>query len=345
MPKTIESEVFAVGIWNNLKFTLDDLKGIATNFKLLRDAQRVPLKLGHNPEQKVTDGQPALGWVDDVWIDEKQTPAKLMARFTDVPSIIAKAFKKKLYRNVSIELDFDVMHKKKNYDIVLSAIALLGADIPAVNNLADLAAFMTRDPLTANRSASFSAISTNKSTEGNDMPTIEEVQAQLAEANAKAATFERTNTALTSENDTLKASTKERDARENKASIDFSRKTVTDYLEQAVKDELITPAQRETFSRALRVDDDEAVVSLKLEDVKAMIGDKKTETFSKSTASQDGDNDQDGDADDKLDRLTRKFMVDHGVKRYSEALEAVQLANPKLAKEYILSNGQTHKGG
>ena len=35
-----------------------------------------------------------------------------MAEFTDVPDIVMSAFKKKLYRNVSIELDAGVQHKE-----------------------------------------------------------------------------------------------------------------------------------------------------------------------------------------------------------------------------------------
>ena len=103
----LTAEIFAVGRWNGFEFSLVDLQRIAETFKALGDKHRVPLKFGHNNEQPMTDGQPALGWVTDVWVAGE----KLMAKFSDIPEIVFNAMQKKLYNNVSVELDFDEREK------------------------------------------------------------------------------------------------------------------------------------------------------------------------------------------------------------------------------------------
>ena len=133
-------EVFAVGKWNGKDFSADDLHDIVTNFYTLQEVQKVPLKLGHNDGQPLTDGMPALGWVRDIWVEG----SKLLARFTDVPAVIQEAVRKKLYRTVSVELLLGAEHKGKKYRNVLDAVAILGADQPAVNVLKDLSAYLSR---------------------------------------------------------------------------------------------------------------------------------------------------------------------------------------------------------
>ena len=150
----LTAEIFAVGKWNGMPFTKDDLASIAKNFDSFRDLLKVPLKFGHNDEQPMTDGQPALGWVDRVWIDGD----KLMAEFADMPSKVMDAIRKKLYRKVSVELDIGVNHKGREYDYVLSGVALLGADIPAVSVLADLDHYMMRRAFSSGHRATFAAI-------------------------------------------------------------------------------------------------------------------------------------------------------------------------------------------
>src|SRR5690606_25974082 len=100
MPELRDREIFAVGKWNGLEFTEADLDDIVANFDRLKDIHKVPLKFGHNDEQPITDGQPAIGWVSRVYRKGK----KLLADFSDVPSVVVEAIKKKLYRTVSVEL-------------------------------------------------------------------------------------------------------------------------------------------------------------------------------------------------------------------------------------------------
>lgn len=149
-------EVFAVGRWNGMTFGAADLAAMAQAFDNLKGFHKVPLKLGHNPEQPVTDGKPALGWVTALYVQGD----KLCADFEDVPNVVVSAIKRKLYRRVSIELSVDVRYKGKHIPFVVDAVALLGADLPAVNTLADLNAFLSRDAAQFNvgKRAEFSAV-------------------------------------------------------------------------------------------------------------------------------------------------------------------------------------------
>lgn len=168
--RSLDAEIFAVGFWNGWDFTVDDLRDIVIAFDSLKEIHKVPLKMGHNDEQPMTDGQPSLGWVENIWVAGN----KLMARFSNIPEIVYKAFKQKLYKHVSIELDSGVQHKGSYYSMVLSGVALLGADIPAVNTLSDLTAFMSKDNLVFKERIAFTAIHGKSSSDDKEPITIDE---------------------------------------------------------------------------------------------------------------------------------------------------------------------------
>ena len=161
MNELIGREIFAVGKWNGMEFSEADLDDIVLNFNNLKDVHRVPLKFGHNDEQPMTDGQPAIGWVSRVFREGK----KLYADFVDMPRTLMEAVKNKLYRTVSVELLFDVDHKGNKFGHVLDAVALLGADHPAVNTLADLDALLaTRTSFAGGRRLCFETVAGKKRT-------------------------------------------------------------------------------------------------------------------------------------------------------------------------------------
>lgn len=133
--KTIDgANVFKVGTWNRQTFTEADLDGIVRAFGETGSAGRVPLKAGHDDAQPLTEGQPALGWVTKLW----RAGQDLFATFSDVPTIIYDAIRSGAYKFSSIELLKNVTKDGKKFPFVLDAIALLGADIPAVDGLQDL---------------------------------------------------------------------------------------------------------------------------------------------------------------------------------------------------------------
>lgn len=341
---TIDFEAFAPGTWNGMAFKRSDLEEISRNFKALEPYHKVPLKLGHNTTQPVTDGQPALGWVTKAWVDGD---GKLMLRAADVPDVVKKAIQKKLYRKVSVELDIDVEHKGKKYSYVLSAVALLGADIPAVNTLADLDHYIGQSALAASRRNVFSAISGDiQSTEGGDMDP-KDIQAMIDKA---VKPLSEQTAQLSAENERLKAENakfaREKDdavARENAGKVAEARAKLTGLMEAAVKQNIITPAQRQMFTKSFGIEDDKRVMEIDAKDFETMIcGGKKIVMSQASTAAtgNTAPTRKYEEADDEIDyRVNAEQMKSGGKLAYGRALEMVLKSDPELAAEYLGSHG------
>lgn len=331
-------EIFAVGKWNGHVFTVKDLEGIVDAFDTLSDVHEVPLKFGHNDKQPMTDGKMALGWVDSIWVEGK----KLFGKFVDMPEVVLSAIEKRRYKKVSVELDVNVSYKGHKFKNVLSGVALLGADLPAVNVLKDLTAYMS-----SNRSLSFGRrlLFTAINSERNMGATVEQLEAQLAaeklEREKDKLKFKADADASNRELDTLKKDNEDRKTNELKEKIECKRKILKVKLEDAVKDERITPAQRDSYTKVLKVDTDE-VTEVSIEDLDALIGKpKEVKKFSKedNKAKNKGGTDDAKPVGEQILTLTRKFMAEHGEKDFSEAMMTVMQANEELAEEYKGSNG------
>jgi len=128
-----EVEIFAVGTWNGAKFVESDLAEIAANSNTLlkKEQNKPPVKLGHTKKQilQQEDGQPALGWLSNFNVKA----GKLVADLIDVPDLLIQAFKKRLYRQVSVELAHS-----QHLGWFVKGLAVLGADLPGVKTLKDL---------------------------------------------------------------------------------------------------------------------------------------------------------------------------------------------------------------
>ena len=129
-------EVFSAGTWNGDTYTTEDLDKMVKAFNDTSETVRPFLKLGHSDKQNIleAEGLPAAGWVGKLY----RVGEKLVADFVDIPKKIFELIENKSYRSVSSEIYFDVSIKDKKFDMLLSAIALLGAEMPAVMNLSDI---------------------------------------------------------------------------------------------------------------------------------------------------------------------------------------------------------------
>lgn len=137
MPDIKNVEIFATGTWNGRKYTDKDLDDIVNSFGHV--GFEPPLKLGHNDGQKMLqkDGLPAAGWVENI----KKVGSKLVADFKDVPKKIFELLEKKAYKTKSVEIYHNLtVQGGKTFSHVLKAVALLGADIPEVEDLKDVLA-------------------------------------------------------------------------------------------------------------------------------------------------------------------------------------------------------------
>lgn len=340
---TIDFEAFAPGMWNGMQFSRADVELIARNFATLDAYHKVPLKFGHNDQQPLTDGQPALGWVVKAWVNDD---GKLMLRAANVPDAVKRAIVEKLYRKVSIELDLDVEHKGKFYRYVLSGVALLGADIPAVNTLADLDHYLGDKPaLAASRRTVFSAIEGRGKSEDftMDEATKKAIADAVAAALAPMQTQMSTQTAeikrLTDENAKL---TRERDESEKvKAAekVALARGKITEVLEAAVKQSIITPGQREMYIKNFGINDDARVVTINVDDFATMIGGGKKIDLSKESGKGSGEQKPTRkfeNSDDEINyRVNVQIAQAGGKLSYRRALDVVLQADPDLAAEYV----------
>ena len=145
-------EIFAEGTWFGKNsapegdvYTAQDLENMVTAFDELKERIKPPAKLGHDFAQKFAQqsGLPALGWVTSL----KKVGTKLLADVSQVPGKIAELIKAGAYKRISPEIiwDFTDAVSNKIYPRVLKAIALLGAELPAVNTLDDIMALYGLD--------------------------------------------------------------------------------------------------------------------------------------------------------------------------------------------------------
>lgn len=131
MTKEIKGvEIFRSGIHNSEKYTEADLDSMVDAFNHLD--YRPALKLGHSGPDK--PGAPAYGWVAAL----RKVGSKLVADFTHMHESVVEAIRRRAFDTVSAEIYFDLKRNGKTYPRALKAVALLGAEIPAVAGLVPL---------------------------------------------------------------------------------------------------------------------------------------------------------------------------------------------------------------
>jgi len=142
----------------------------------------------------------------------------------------------------------------------------------------------------------------------------------------------------------FKADLETREKADADARVASARTAVKDKLETAVKDGRILPAQREALFSLLRVDDDTAVVGIKLSHVDELVAAQDRRDFSGGGANGDADNPKGQEASQELANKAYEYMSKTGEQNFAAALTVVMRANRNLAEEHIFSNGlvQTH---
>lgn len=335
---TITQEIFAVGKWNNFEFTLNDLRKMATSFNSLKDVLQVPLKFGHNDDQQMTDGQPALGWISDVFLKGE----KLVAEFSDIPDIVYNAMQKGLYKNVSVELDFDVNYKNSFYDFVLTGVALLGADLPAVNTLNDLTKYMTRDSIHAfsrTENADYYAADSHKTFIIGDNDMSEDIAKLRAELEQMKTNAQAEALKFKTERDSWEAAEKERKQHEAEVKFMDDEKQLELSLERLVEEKKVFPAQRDAILKGLtreNMEQRQFAVQILADSPDDKDLNKKHMSKGSSASSNDLD---DGRPDDVLKQKIAEARLNAPGMSFSNAKHAVFRANPELASRYLRMEG------
>jgi hypothetical protein len=328
----------SVGSANGITFTLRDLEGIATAFDALGLHGRVPIKFGHNDDQEITDGQPALGWIGRVYVEGD----RLKADFTDMPTSVYELVQSGAYKFLSVELLKNVTAGTRVIPWVLDAVALLGADQPAFGNLKDLQSLtLKRKPVMQARARvafkrDFSTIpEARKGMEKHEVDAAIKaaLDAQKAELTAVFSAQIKTST------DAAKA---DADARVAKAQAESHRAQIKAKFEDAVQNRGLVPAKRESFYKFNRVDDDAVVTSIPLADVDAYIAEFATKKASANPATQQGETAED-EKGLRADQIVPKRAMKLAYSRnqdptkldvYMNVVKEVLNSDPKLAEAY-----------
>ena len=122
-------EIFASGLHNGDQYSEQDIDDIIAAHKELDF--RPAIKIGHS---KDSPGAPAYGWVTAL----RKVGGKLVADFESMHDSVITALKDKRYDRVSSEIYFNLKRGGKQFRRALKAVALLGADVPAVAGLTPL---------------------------------------------------------------------------------------------------------------------------------------------------------------------------------------------------------------
>jgi cation transport regulator len=332
-----DAEIFSVGVWNNDKYSERDLDDIVAHFSELRDSIKPPIKLGHTWKQ----GQPALGWVKDV----KRVGKKLIATLSDVPKLVYDSIKAGRYKRVSSEIYWNFKSKAgKTYNYVLKAVALLGADIPAVDNLKDLEAYLliqNVDTDTFERIASYdfegitdeagNIIFNHRRKQRKEFTEMDEKEYQAKLASEEAARKK-------AEDDAKQAAAKLKKFQQEQADeLKKTRKTeVKEFCDKQVNDKKMLPAERDKIFEALDSDkiiyDTERGYGITFELFKSF-AEKHDQIIETREHGHSKDKDTGESADEEVARKSKEYALKHNVS-YEDASTAILDADPKLAERY-----------
>lgn len=234
-------EIFRTGKWKGDIFTTKDLDDIVEAFA--RVGFRPPIKLGHAEKS----GDPAFGWVASI----KRLGDRLVADFVDLPKEVFQAIKQKRFNAVSSEIFFNLERGGQKFRRALKAVALLGAEIPAVAGLKPL-------------SECFSDLSYDKvftideDDEMADEKTIEELKTKLAEMQNSV-----------KEKDTAMAELNEQIKQFKAANKDAGNKDKENVLQYKEMQEQIVALQQEITQAKDR--ERQAIVQGKLNDIRVPV--------------------------------------------------------------------------
>jgi len=334
-------EVFRAGTWNGDKYTTKDLDAIVEAFGKM--GFRPPIKLGHAEQS----GAPAYGWVKNI----RRVGEKLVADFMDLPEKIFKAIKDHRYDAVSCEIFFDLKRGESVFKRALKAVALLGAEVPAVSGLKPLReSFFETSAKAQSYSLTQKELEQGQMTDKKDDPkTVAELTAELAKLQDQLKTLSTKQGDDPEQVKQLKADLEAKDRR--LAAIESDR--AKERIESAVgKCKVPAYSQFLTHLYDLAAAADGATEAKKYS---IGSGDKAKEVSAFSvvdslvekintdaehlfrmhsvagTSPPDLEND---DVQIEVDLKVRAHMAEKKVEKYADALQAVLNSDPDLKKRY-----------
>ena len=343
-------EIFGAGthsaMTGKMTITEDDLDEMVEAFNALSSTNIVKphLKLGHTDAQKwfgQKDGIPALGWIEKVW----RVGSKLLANVKDVPGALIDMIRQGRYHNVSAEVywDADIEHNGKKFSRVLSAVSLLGVEMPAVKDLAGLAASLFHTGPVAQFSETKTPLYFAAKEKDTPMFTQEQVDSLIAAAVAEATG--EAEEKFSAEVDDLKVKLEVSDKAKTSAIAELetvkasaAQAEAAVLVDTAIKDGKLLPKQR-----------DFALAVLSSKDTKIKFGseEKSVTVMFKEFLDSQGKvldlKEKSNDRDTKLEFKNAAEELDHAAKtlikadpklKYADAFSQAKVANPELTQRY-----------
>lgn len=338
MPAIQNVEIFASGTWNGMKFVNSDLDEIVSNTNELIKRGRVkpPLKLGHSDTQILKgqdDGDPALGWIDNLTVKD----GKILADFNQIPDVLFKAIDQGLWKQVSVEMKH-IDHR----GFVLTAVALLGADIPAVKTLDDLTAFLSeahiaQQQLNTGSALQFSIAEPNifeTPKKGNIMPEDNAIKVDVKVDEGLTAALAENKT-MSDENKLMKEKIEKFEASEKKIKFNEEKVKHLSQFQEDVKSGSLPPAILDKIENHFDEQEvsfsDHEKLSINSELMREVAGAYKESLPKGEQAGEKGKSET--RADKALEIAIAKCMSESG-KSYQEANTLVFNAQPELWEDY-----------
>ena len=344
-------QLIRAGVWSGsggpTTFTPADLEDIVRSFAALglKTGFRPHLKLGHSDSQKFFGGRsgfPSLGEVVNVWLDGDV----IYADIDNVPEALLDLIEKRRYTQLSIEIYPSYEYEGVKYRNVLAAVALLGAELPAVKGLNDLAQALFKDEAQIFNDA-------QGKQEFTEMPaekTPAEKEAEVVQARIDAAVLVATNklTADLAAANTANAALLARIDNTEKATRTARVKAIVD---QGIKDGKIAPKSRDAFV-AMGEAQSASEAKIKFGEGDAATEKQGVEAFAATVeglanivalgevgvtkATKDA-NSGDAPASERVDAMASAIVKAGKAKTYSEAFAAVMSdpANAELKAAYV----------
>jgi len=236
-------EIFATGTWRGNKkitITASDLDAMIASFTALGgqvDGFRPPLVIGHTR----TPGEMAYGWTQRIY----RVGDKILADFSDVPDYLLYSIEEKRYNSVSIEMYPSIDYAGKTFQNVLSAVAVLGAELPAVKGLKPLSASIFSDAGPAEQLSKEEMMFTQEQVDALIAAAVAKATAQFKDSNE--ADTEKFAADLSTANDTIKSVTEAKERAEVALSVfkaEASDRELDAFIETAIKEGKVLPKQK-----------------------------------------------------------------------------------------------------
>ena len=326
----------------------DELDAMVASFEALTPIGGFTpvLKLGHAEAQKFmgqTSGAPNLGIVDKIFREGE----KVLANFLNVPDAVVDLIRQKRFSNVSVEVVPNLEFDGKKFSQVLTAVALLGAELPAVKGLKELAATLFTEvevtPIQADNIVSY-----EQETEPMTVTYTQEQHDALVEA----AVSKAVDAAKVEYAETAERLTAERDeAVEAVKTVKTSFAEYTDkvanaeaetMVDSAIKDGKLLPKQKDAamafmsnLTGTVTFGDEDKSMRVMFADFLGAMP-TKIDTSEKGAGTENETEDY-ANAGAEVDKLARKAMKENGKLSYSEARAEVLEADAELKAAYSLA--------